>query len=296
MREGKRLLQLSNPDKILFPDAGITKLEYVKRLHDLSDYLLKYTKNRYLTSIHYPDGVGGKFYYQKNIPSHAPDFIHRRVQDNIGNIVMDSVETLLWMGNMAALEFHIPFNAADSPDYPDALVFDLDPSEGQTFGQVIEAALIIHDTRSGLGIKSYCKTSGATGIQIAIPAGRRLDYEKAREVNTFFGKYFAEKFPKVFTIERKVNSRDKKLYFDYLQMWKGKTIIAPYSPRATGKANVSAPREWEELKKKDISPESFTIKNILPRLKEKGDLYEPVHKDGFDPGLENVLLLLRSGR
>lgn len=285
MKNIKAPIQLSNPEKLLFPEAGITKLEYVKSLHELSPYLLYYTRNRNLTTIHFPDGVGQKSYYQKNIPSHAPDFIKRREADGIEYVVLDSLEALLWMGNMAALEFHIPFNAMESPDYPDALIFDLDPSEGQTFPQVAEAALIVHETLEGLGIHSFCKTSGATGIQVAIPAGRKLHYDTAREINEFFGRYFAEKYPEMFTIERKVNARGKKLYFDYLQMWRGKTIISPYSPRATKTANVSTPLLWKELEEGAV-PEDFTLKTIGKRLKKMGDIYQPVFTSDMAPGLQ----------
>jgi len=290
----KPSVQLSNPDKLLFPEAGITKLEYAKSLNELAPYLLNYTRNRALTTIHFPDGVGEKSYYQKNLPAHAPDFIDRRELDGIEYAVLDSLEALLWMGNMAALEFHVPFNRMDKPDFPDALVFDLDPSEGQTFPQVSEAACIVHETLEELGIGSFCKTSGATGIQIAIPAGQQIHYDTAREINQFFGHFFAGKYPEVFTIERKVNAREKKLYFDYLQMWRGKTIIAPYSPRATGTANVSAPILWKELEK-GVKPEDFTLKTMAQRLKTVGDLYEPVLSTGLDPGLKAFLEKLGKG-
>ncbi|AGI39604.1 DNA polymerase domain-containing protein [Thermoclostridium stercorarium subsp. thermolacticum DSM 2910] len=284
----KSRLQISNPDKLLFPDVGITKLEYIEKLYELSGYILKYTKGRALTTIHYPDGVSEKSYYQKNIPSHAPDFVSHKLIGDIDYIIMDSAETLLWLGNMAALEFHIPFNSITRPDHPDALVFDLDPSEGQSFAQVTDAAMIIYNTLEELGIRSYCKTSGATGLQIAVPLAGEIDYDTARKVNEFFGRYFAQKYPDVFTIERKINDRGKKIYFDYLQMWKGKTIICPYSPRATKTANVSAPVLWEEVEK-GIVPEDFTLKNIIQRLEEKGDLYESVYTSGLDAGIKNLM-------
>lgn len=288
MKKEKNPFQISNPDKLLFPDMGITKLEYIKSLYELAPYLLNYTGNRNLTAIHYPDGVGEKSYYQKNIPSHAPDFIKRHELDGTEYIVMDKVETLLWMGNMAALEFHIPFNTLDRPDYPDALVFDLDPSEGQPFQQVIEAALTIYETLKELGIQCFCKTSGATGMQVAISTGQELHYETAREINHFFGQYFVEKYPHIFTIERKVKARGKKLYFDYLQMWQGKTIIAPYSPRANITANVSAPVLWEELEK-GVKPEDFTLRTIHARLKDKGDIFKRLYTSPLEPGLKAVM-------
>jgi bifunctional non-homologous end joining protein LigD len=284
----KPTLQLSNPNKMLFPDVGITKMEYAKKLYELSDYILKYTTDRNITTIHYPDGVEGKSYYQKNKPSHAPDFVKQKTIGDIDYIIIDSIETLLWMGNMAAIEFHIPFNSLKSSNNPDALVFDLDPSDGQPFSQVAEAAIVIYSTLKELGINGYCKTSGATGLQIAIPTGRDFDYNVARKANEFFAQYFTQKYPNIFTIERKISERGGKLYFDYLQMWKGKTIICPYSPRATKTANVSAPILWEEVEK-GILPKCFTIKNILPRLSKLGDLYEPVYSSGPDQGLINLI-------
>ena len=283
---------MSNPDKLLFPDAGITKFDYVKKLHDLAPFILTYTKERYITTIHYPDGVNGKSYYQKNIPDHAPDYISHRMIDGIDHIIIDTVESLLWMGNMAALEFHIPFNPIGSPDNPDALVFDLDPAEGQPFSQVVEAALIIRQNLESIGVKSYSKTSGATGLQISIPLGRKLSYNHARELNLFFARYFTNKYPKIFTIERKVIDRGKLLYFDYLQMWKGKTIICPYSPRATKTANISTPVLWEELEK-GLKPEDFTLHDIMPRLKQMGDLYKPVIGSGLDDGIKNLVQSLK---
>jgi bifunctional non-homologous end joining protein LigD len=264
----------------------------VKILHELAPCILTYTKDRNITTIHYPDGVDGKSYYQKNIPAHAPDYISHRVIDGTDHIIINTVESLLWMGNMAALEFHIPFNPINSPDNPDALVFDLDPAEGQPFSQSAEAALIIRQTLDSIGIKSYCKTSGATGLQVSIPLGRKLSYNHARELNLFFARFFTSKYPKVFTIERKVKERGKLLYFDYLQMWKGKTIISPYSPRATRTANISAPVLWEEIEK-GLKPEDFTLLNIMSRLKKKGDLYKPVIDSGLDTGIDNLIQSLK---
>ena len=152
--------------------------------------------------------------------------------------------------------------------------------------------MIVYNNLKELGIESFCKTSGATGLQVVIPLGGEIDYDTARKINEFFGQYFTQKYPEIFTIERKVNERGKKLYFDYLQMWKGKTIICPYSPRATKTANISAPVLWEEVEK-GVLPEHFTLNNIMTRLSEKGDLYEPVYQSGLDRGLKNLIAQIK---
>lgn len=264
-------ITISNMDKLLWKEKNISKLSYVEKLVYLSEYLLPYAKNRLLTCICFPDGVDGKSFYRKNIPGHAPDFIYTQMWNDNEYILLNDLETLVWLGNMAALEFHTSFEQ-DRNGGPDSLVFDLDPSSGQTFEDVANAALIIHDTLESLNIRSYVKTSGATGLQIYIYTAGKYDYDKARAINEFFALYFCEKFPELFTVERMVQKRGKKLYFDYLQMWQGKTIICPYSPRATKKATVATPITWEELKQ-GAHPEDFTLENMKERLDKTGDLF-----------------------
>jgi bifunctional non-homologous end joining protein LigD len=158
-----------------------------------------------------------------------------------------------------------------------SLVFDLDPSEGQTFADAAECALRVHETLEELGIESLVKTSGASGLQIYIPTGI-LTFEQGRSINEFFGKYFAGKYPELMTIERQVNKRGRKLYFDYLQMWRGKNIISVYSPRAKSCGAVSMPVTWEELKT-GAEPCSFNLKNAAERLGQKGDMFEKLLRE-----------------
>lgn len=271
IRINGQTVTLSNPDKLLWKEKNITKLMYVEKLMFLSKYMIPYAKDRLLTYICYPDGVEGKSFYRKNIPDHAPTFLSTAVWNDTEYILLNHPEDLAWLGNMAALEFHVSFDKGGNQN-PDCLVFDLDPSSGQTFDDVTKAALIIHDTLESLNIQSNVKTSGATGLQIYIYTACKYDYEKARAVNEFFARYFCEKYPDIFTMERTVKKRGKKLYFDYLQMWQGKTIICPYSPRAVKDATVATPVTWEELRK-GVKPEDFTLENIKERLGRIGDLF-----------------------
>jgi bifunctional non-homologous end joining protein LigD len=268
---GKNIL-IGNPDKPLWKDLGITKGIYIEKLAFLSEYLIRHAKDRLLTTICYPDGIDGKSFYRKNIPDHAPDYISTRIRNDNEYVLLNDLETLVWLGNMAALEFHVSFEKGKE-NHPDALVFDLDPSEGQTFEDVAKAALLIRETLEGLNIRSHVKLSGATGLQIYIFVAGRYDYNQARLINEFFGTYFSEKYPDLFTVERNVKKRGKKLYFDYLQLWQGKTVICPYSPRATAFATVAAPLTWKELEE-GARPEDFTLLNIRERLAKTGDLFE----------------------
>jgi bifunctional non-homologous end joining protein LigD len=285
--EGKKI-KISNPEKLLWPEIGIRKIDYLARMIALAPYALPHAEKKLLTAIRYPDGIHGKRFFQKNKPAYTPQWVHTHNWNGITYVVMDSLPTLCWLVNQAVLEFHTSFNEYTQDNYPAAIVFDLDPSEGQGFEDVVEVALLVKETLDSLSIQSLIKTSGATGLQIYIPVGSRYDYDAARSINEFFGRYFSQKYPKKITIERMVDKRGGKLYFDYLQMWQGKTITMVYSPRTTEKATISMPVEWHEVEK-GIKPEDFTLNNALERLKKRGDLFSPLLLDARQESLDDLL-------
>jgi len=291
--EGRKI-KLSNPEKLLWPEVGIRKIDYLAHMIELAPYALPHAEKRLLTAIRYPDGIHGKRFYQKNKPAYTPQWVHTQEWNESTYVVMDSLPTLCWLVNLAVLEFHTSFNEFTREDCPTAIVFDLDPSEGQGFEDVVEVALLIKETLDSLSIQSLIKTSGATGLQIYIPVGGRYDYDAARSINEFFGRYFSQKYPHKITIERIVDKRGGKLYFDYLQMWQGKTITMVYSPRTTQMATVSTPVEWHEVEK-GIRPEDFTLNNALERLKKKGDLFSPLLSDARQESLDDLLAQINPG-
>lgn len=267
-----RVIRITHPDKVLWPDIGLTKWDYILHLTRLAPHLIRHARNRLLTTIRFPEGLGGSSFYQKNIPSYAPEWVDRTVWKNTRHILLNRPETLVWLANQSCLEFHVSFSFCHE-DRLHALVFDLDPNQCE-FSRVAEAALIIREELQSLALKSYVKTSGATGLQLFIPIAP-CPYEEARKVNRFFAEYFQSKYPQLFTLERMVRKRGKQVYFDYLQMWRGKSLICAYSPRARPGAPVSAPLNWPELDK-GIDPEQFHLNNIHDRLEKMGDLFLPL--------------------
>ncbi|MCH5585506.1 non-homologous end-joining DNA ligase [Shimazuella sp. AN120528] len=266
-------VKISNPDKELFP--SITKWDYVQYLGILSPYLLKYCYNRLLTTIRFPDGVFGESFYQKNVPASKPDFVATSKAENTQYIMLQNVPTLIWLANLACLEFHTSFHLYTDMNVPTELVFDLDPT-GSPFEQVKEVALHTRTLMMEMGLDGVVKTSGASGLQIYIPLEPIHTFEETRKVSTFMARYLSEKYPNLITIERLVKDRGTKVYFDYLQHWRGKTLIAPYSPRSKEEATVSTPLEWDELET-DIVPNDFTLMNIADRIQEKGDLFSSLY-------------------
>lgn len=268
--EGKEI-NITNPDKVLFKKLNITKAEYINSLIKISPYLLPHTTDKQLTAIRYPNGIDKPSFYQKRPPQNTPEWVDIIKVNDDEFINLNSLETLVFLANSAVIEFHVPF-CKHNEEKLTALVFDLDPPDNKDFNRVIECALKIHDTLKGLGIISCAKTSGATGLQIYIPT-KKLTFEKGRELNEFFAKYFIQKFPELMTVERLKKNRMGKLYFDYLQMSKGKNMIAVYSPRAVSCASISMPVTYKELES-GIEQCDFNILNAEKRLKKNGDLFK----------------------
>lgn len=262
-------LKISNPEKLLFPH--VSKWEFILTYYRLAPYLLPYCHDRALTTIRFPDGVMGKSFYQKNAPDHRPDWIETKDDGEVEYVLLNNAPTLIWLANLACVELHVSFNTIHQPMRPTELVFDLDPSIPD-FSRVVELALLIRNLLHQLNLDGIVKTSGASGLQIYIPLEPRYTYEQTRRVGKFISHYLAKLHPALVTVERRVHKRGDKVYFDYLQHWHKKTLIAPYSLRATPEATVSTPLAWEELTQA-LSPKQFTSANIFNRLEEKGDLF-----------------------
>lgn len=282
---------LTNPDKLLWPEEGITKRDYLAYLIAVAKPLLAYTRNRALTVIRYPDGVHGESFYQKNAPPYAPPWIPRRQVGDVDAIVLNDLRTLLWLGNQAALEFHVPFHEADDPNHPLELAFDLDPS-APGFAAVVETALHLKEVTDRLGLPTYVKTSGATGLAVYIPLERRYTYAETRQVAVFLARYLTERYPRLVTVARRVRDRGTKVYIDYLQHGKSRTLPAPYSPRGRTTATVSAPVTWEELVR-GAEPADFTIKTVPARLSQIGDPFAPVTASANRANLDEILDFLK---
>lgn len=274
-------IAISNPDKVLWPEVGITKLKYLQELAGLSPYLIKHCSNRFLTTIRYPNGIHGKSFYQKNAPDPTPGFVRTARQGDIDYVVLDSLPTLLWLGNLACLEFHASFDRIGHPLHPTEWVIDLDPSLPEE-PRIMEAAALVGELLTTLGIASIPKTSGATGVQLIVPVTGDMTFDELREIGQFVGHYLAGKHPRLFTVERLKKNRGDLIYFDYLQHYGGKTIAAAYTPRARKGATVSAPLTWDEVRG-GAQPADFHLLNIGERLRRTGDLLGSVAPQNLRP-------------
>lgn len=261
-------VNITNPDKIIWDEPPVSKDEYIAYLFEAAPHILPFLENRTVTVIRYPDGIKKEAFYQKNRPDYTPDFIHSYFYEDINYIVCDNLSSLLWLGNQAALELHVPFNFIGENN-PSEIVFDLDPPGKDYFPLAIKAAREMKKLFDKFAVKSFPKLSGGKGLQIHIPvAGSPYTYEETRLFTEFIAKYLTELFPDDFTVERMKKKRGNKLYIDYVQHWRGKTIIAPYSSRGRKGATVAAPLHWEEIND-ELLPENYSVFTVRERLKKQ---------------------------
>lgn len=291
LKIGNHLVKITSLDKPLWPEKNIVKLHYLQYLLDISEYMLPFLQDRYLTVIRYPHGAEKESFYQKNCPDYAPDFIHRKEFDGINYIVCQGMSSLLWLGNQLAFEYHIPFQTIHS-SMPSEIVFDLDPPSRDEFSLAIEAALIIKENLDKMKLISYIKTSGNKGLQLYIPLPERtFTYEDTRRFTSFMAQYLVTVQPKWFTTERLKAKRGNRLYVDYIQHAEGKTIISPYSVRGNKEALVATPLFWKEVKQ-DLRPEHFPLDSIKQRIEKKGcpfsTFFATKKKQNFKPVLDGI--------
>lgn len=289
--EGRRI-EITHPDKILWEDQSITKMDYIHYLLDVSPYLIEHAKERLLMVWIYPHGINGKKIEKRSVPKTAPEWVSSTFYKEKERMLLNDRATLVWVANYGAIEFHVPFDRHDKPDYPMEMVFDLDPPDNNSFNLVLEVSMRLKELLESLGLISVPRTSGSSGMQIFIPIQPDYTFEETRKINAFVAHYFTEQMPQQITLERVVSKRGNKLYFDYLQLWRGRTMPAIYSARAKRCATVAAPITWAEVEA-GINPTDFTILNIKKRIQEKSDLFKLVTTEKHNQSLNDILRFIK---
>jgi bifunctional non-homologous end joining protein LigD len=262
---GAPTVEVSRPDKLLWPDLGITKQLYVDYLSSVSGRMLPWLRGRPLTMVRAPDGVEGERYFQKAAPTYAPPWIRTveipapSARRDIHYVVCDDLPTLRWLGNQAALEFHPAPVRADRLDRPDLLVVDIDPPEG-AFDAAVEVALLVLDVLDDVGMPAGVKTTGGKGLHVVAPIERRQGQADLRRAAANLTEIVASRRPELVTAEFRKADRRGRVMLDPSRNGTGATIVAPYSPRARPEARVSFPVTPKELG--SITPDDFTVHTV----------------------------------
>jgi bifunctional non-homologous end joining protein LigD len=283
---GKKV-PLTNQQKLYWPDDKITKGELLDYYIEMADYVLPYLKDRPLSLHRFPNGINDAGFYQKDIDKQAaPDWLNTvelhaaSASRDVDYLVCNNAATLVYMANLGCIEMNPWLSRVKNLDNPDYLVLDLDP-ENIAFKYVVQTALAIKDVLDKLGVKAFCKTSGASGLHIYVPTGGKYNYETCRLFAEYVAKQVQQELPDITSVIRTKSKRNKKVYIDYMQNSRGQTIASPYSVRPKPGASVSAPLRWNELTD-DLAISDFTIRNMAARVKELGDLWKDIDKTKND--------------
>ncbi|MQB01082.1 MAG: ATP-dependent DNA ligase [Actinobacteria bacterium] len=288
MRAGSRTIQVSNLDKVFYPDGGFTKGDMLDYYRRVGRVLIPHLRDRPLTLKRYPDGVEGQFFYEKRCPPHAPGWvktvpIERKRDGKIINYCMvNDVASLLWAVNLGSLELHVSLAKAKKLGTPTTMVFDLDPDPEQGVLGAAEVALEIRKRLARFEIESFVKTSGSKGLQLYVPLQTAVTYEQTGGFAHALARALEEEMPERVVSKMKKELRKGKVLIDWSQNDDHKTTVAVYSLRARPAPTVSTPVQWKEVRKavRDDDPDllSFTWDEVLTRLDKHGDLFEPVRK------------------
>ncbi|MDF2456171.1 MAG: ligD [Cytophagaceae bacterium] len=287
VKVGTKEVKLTNQDKMYFPKDKITKGDVVKYYQSIYSYIIPYLKDRPQSLKRNPNGIDDNGFFHKDAGEGAPEWVKsiplysESANKDIDYILCNDQATLMYLNNLGCIELN-PWNSrVKKLDYPDYMIIDIDPSDKNTFEQVIQTALVVKKVLDKAGAISYCKTSGATGLHVYVPMGAKYDYNQVKDFAHLVAMLVQEQLPEFTTLERPLSKRKNRIYIDFLQNRRGQTLASAYSLRPKEGATVSTPLEWKEVKK-GLKPSDFTIHNILKRVKTKGDLFEGVLGKGIN--------------
>jgi bifunctional non-homologous end joining protein LigD len=266
--------ELTNLKKVFWPDDGYTKGDLLAYYRAIAPWLLPYLRNRPLVMTRYPDGIGGKSFFQKDAPGFTPKWIRTErmwsedTQREIDYFICDDAASLLYVINLGSIPLHLWASRTPTLERPDWCVLDLDP-KGAPFLHVVEAALAGRELCRRIGLPVLVKTTGSTGLHLMIPLGRQCTHEQSRSLGELLARCIVERLPEITTIARQVSQRNGKVYVDYLQNGSGKLIVAPFSVRPLPGAPVSVPLAWREVNRK-LDIRAHTIKSVPQRMRKLG--------------------------
>lgn len=279
---GKAELKTTNRTKLFFPEAGVTKGDVLDYYEQMAPFIIPYLVDRPESLFRTPNGINQKGFFHKDAGDDAPSWVKHiplysdSVKKDIDYILCNDAATLLYLVNLGCIEINPWHSRVKSLDNPDYLIIDIDPSDNNTFDQVIEAAQVVKQILDQAGAMSICKTSGASGMHVYVPMGGKYSYDQAKDFANIVCMLAQAQIPEFTTLERSLSKRSKdQIYMDYLQNRKGQTIACVYSVRPKKGATVSTPLDWSEVKK-GLTPQQFNIKTIADRVKKRGDLFAPI--------------------
>jgi bifunctional non-homologous end joining protein LigD len=274
LRIGNRDVRITHPDKVLFPQAKLTKLDLARHYERAAPVMLPYVSGRPLALEAFPDGIEGGGYFMKAVPKYFPDWIHRATMEKKGGTVThalaDDAATLVYLAGQNVVTPHIWLSRADEPRRPDRLIIDLDPSGG-TFADVRAAARDAGDRLTDAGLVPYAMVTGSRGIHVVCPLRRGPSFSDVHRFARAIAEEMVRDNPRRLTLEWRKDDRADKIYIDVNRINYAQHAVAPYGVRARPKAPVATPLRWDELSDRNLKPDRYTVKTIGARIESEGD-------------------------
>lgn len=291
----EKSVPFTNLDKVFWPTEGYTKGDLIEYHRSVAEWMLPYLIDRPLVMTRYPDGIDGKSFFQKDAPPYAPDWFRTVTvwsegsERELSYFVAEDVESLLYVVNLGTIPLHVWSSRIETLAAPDWCILDLDPKEAP-FTDVVEIALTIRDLCEEIGLPTFPKTSGSSGIHVLVPLGRQLTYEQSRTLGQLLGRVVVAERPDIATLTRNPDRREGKVYVDFVQNGHGRLLVAPFTVRPKPGAPVSAPLKWSEVTKR-LTILDHTIVSLPKRMKRLGeDPMRPVME--LEPDLLGALARL----
>ncbi|MGW7329986.1 non-homologous end-joining DNA ligase [Streptomyces sp. NPDC054840] len=271
IRTGRRTVDISRPDKVLFPGDGITKADLAGYYRTVARRMLPHLRGRPLMLERHPDGTDGPAFMQKDVPDHFPDWIHRaelpKEDGTVTYVICDDTATLLHLADQACITPHRFLSKADRPDHPDRLVFDLDPPD-EDFAPVRKAALGLRRLLDELELPSLLMTTGSRGLHVVVALDRREPFDDVRTFARGVADVLATRHPDRFTTEARKKARRGRLYLDIQRNAYAQTAVAPYAVRARAGAPVAAPLAWSEIDDPELTARRWTLTTVDDLLQD----------------------------
>lgn len=281
---GGRKLRLSNLDKVLFPQARFTKAQVIDYYARIAPVMLPHLKNRPVTLKRYPEGAHTTPFYEKNCPSHRPDWVDtapmQTTRREINLCLINDVAALVWIANLASLEVHTYLSRARSLERPDFLAFDLDPGEPAGLLHAARIALRLRELLTDHGLQSLAKVSGGKGVHVYVPLNTTVDFDRTKAFAQMIAREMEHDYPDLVVSKMSKSLRKGKVFVDWSQNDRHKTTVCVYSMRARSEPTISAPVAWEELeeavRRRRERGLRFNPGEAIRRAESEGDLFEPV--------------------
>lgn len=283
MRFGRYTVEVKREDKVLFPDAGVTKGDLADYYAEVAERMLPHLKGRPLSLRRFPDGIGKGGFFQKDTPDYFPDWIGTarlgKEGGDVDYVVAANAATLAYLADQAAIEIHEALATADDPHAAVEIVIDFDPP-GDDFAAVRRGALELRDLLDDLGLPSWVKTTGSRGLHVIVPLSGRNDLDDARAFARGVAEVMVERHPDRYTTAARKEKRGDRIYLDVGRNAYGQTAVAPYSVRARPGAPIAIPVDWSEVEDAKLRPDFVTVENVRRRLEQKDDPWADLRRHG----------------